>query len=140
MTVVEQTMSLGVLVQRVMADPMGFVEKILQPTLDQMARDGVLTDDTDTPPESLVATALGARLARLLAADGAVDHEPPINRNSAFAAAVGACDCWGQDGACLLCEGTGTPGWVLPDRQLFTEYVRPAVKTISQHQRENGNG
>ncbi|MEU7864230.1 hypothetical protein [Nonomuraea sp. NPDC049141] len=135
---VQQTMSLGVLVQRVMANPMGFVETILQQILDQLARDGVFAD-SDTPPESLVATALGGRLARMVAADGPVEHEMLIGRNSTFAAAVGACDCWGQDGKCPLCEGAGTPGWVLPDQQLFTTYVYPAVKTISKHQKENGD-
>jgi hypothetical protein len=51
-------------------------------------------------------------------------------RNLALAEALGACDCWGQDPRCHICEGEGGPGWILPDRQLFATYVQPAIRAI----------
>lgn len=51
-------------------------------------------------------------------------------RNLALAEALGACDCWGQDPRCHVCEGEGGPGWILPDRQLFARYVQPAIRVI----------
>jgi hypothetical protein len=51
-------------------------------------------------------------------------------RDLALAEALGACDCWGQDPRCHICEGEGGPGWILPDRRLFATYVQPAIRAI----------
>ena len=54
-------------------------------------------------------------------------------RSLALAEALGACDCWGQDPRCHICEGEGGPGWILPDRRLFATYVQPAIRAIRAH-------
>ena len=143
------------LVDRVMVDPFGFLERLLQEALDQLARDGTLEVDGDHPPEQLVATAIGRHLARVITAetttseplpvdhrhdspiDVAVvdDYERLVERNGELAAAVGACDCWGQQADCPICDGEGGPGWVRPDKQLFTAYVYPAVRVVARRSR-----
>jgi hypothetical protein len=45
-----------------------------------------------------------------------------------LAAALGACECWGRDPGCGLCNGDGGPGWIDPEEDLYAEYVRPAVQ------------
>jgi hypothetical protein len=141
-------MNLGMLLDRAMIDPLAFVERILQQALDQLAREGALAGDGDRPPEELIATALGNRLAHLIASENSsrgagwasegqggdelVVYEDLIARNGALAAAVGACDCWGEQVGCRLCAGAGTPGWVLPDAELFATYVYPAMRAVSR--------
>lgn len=53
-----------------------------------------------------------------------------VDHNLLLAAALGACDCWGADPACPVCEGDGAAGWTEPDRDLFTELVAPAVARV----------
>ncbi len=140
--------NLGMLLQWLLVDNSALAERMLQPVMDQLSRDGAIEDDGDTSPDLLIATALGNRLARLVAAGdppGSVGGPAPslrledlgryeelIERNSALAAALGACDCWGQQPDCPFCDGAGAPGWVLPERQLFRSYVYPAVKAIKK--------
>jgi hypothetical protein len=62
-------MNLGMLLDRAMIDPLALVERILQQALDQLAREGALAGDGDRPPEELIATALGNRLAHLIASE-----------------------------------------------------------------------
>jgi len=141
-------MNLGMPFDRVMIDPLGLVERILQQALDQLAQEGALASDGDRPPEELIATALGNRLAGLITsensspasrwpsqgrhADELVVYENLVDRNSLLAAAVGACDCWGEQVECQLCGGQGVPGWVVPDKELFACYVYPAVRAVSK--------
>jgi hypothetical protein len=136
-------MDLPVLIARVMADPVALLGRVVQQMLDQLERDGVLAVDGDLPPDELLASALGNRLARMvrtqdpsavadwpegLPREGALAHyEELVERNSILAAALGACDCWGQDLDCPACGGMGGPGWVLPDERFFASYVHPAV-------------
>ena len=72
---------------------------------------------------------VGAAGARPTTAGDAAGDEV-AERNLALAEALGACDCWGQDPRCHICEGEGGPGWILPDRQLFATYVQPAIRAI----------
>ena len=139
----------GALLQRLMVDPGALVERVVQPVMEQLWRDGAATDDSDTPPELLIATALGNRLARVVASEALpasaglpglsarpdqalADYEELIERNSVLAAALGACDCWGEQLDCAFCDGAGAPGWVLPDRQMFATYVYPAVRAFKK--------
>jgi len=102
-----------------------------------------------------LAKLLGENLARLLdpaefddegGYDGEVgfgphpDFERAIERNNSLAAAVGACVCWGQHVDCTICEGRGRPGWTLPDKRLFAQYVRPAIETIREQKRAANEG
>ncbi len=55
-------------------------------------------------------------------------------RNDTLAAALGACYlCWGEDSACSHCRGRGRPGYTIPDKELFIEWVAPAVRTLKTH-------
>lgn len=55
-------------------------------------------------------------------------------RNDSLAAALGACYlCWGEDSTCSHCRGRGRPGYVTPDKELFIEWVAPAVRTLKTH-------
>ncbi len=48
-----------------------------------------------------------------------------------LATSLGACpDCWGEDQACPICQGRGTPGSFMPARDAFVGYVLPAVRKI----------
>lgn len=52
-------------------------------------------------------------------------------RSDLLALALGACClCWGQDPACRACRGNGHPGKSVPDEDLFSEYVLPAVQLM----------
>jgi hypothetical protein len=135
-------MDLPLLIARVMADPVALLGRVVQQMLDQLERDGVLALDGDLPPDELLASALGNQLARMVNKDpsvvtdwpeggpreGALAHyEELVERNGILAAALGACECWGQYLECPECEGVGGPGWVLPDERFFASYVHPAV-------------
>jgi hypothetical protein len=125
------------LLKLVVADPAGLVDRVVARAAGQLAPDGVVADGGDEPSADVIASALGDRLARMIAGDddraqardsGWLAHyQELLDRNSALAAALGACDCWGQDRGCPVCGGAGTPGWALPDERLFAAYVQPAV-------------
>lgn len=158
-----------------MLDP--FFGRVFQHVFDQMEREGALAGYPAKPPDELVAIALGNWLTRMLygghppaaATDVTADAGPPpersvqdddlVERNSVLAAAVGACDCWGERSNCSFCLGEGSAGWVRPDKQFFTSYVYPAVRamqarppttsgtrrrtaeqTNGSHRKENGHG
>ena len=53
-------------------------------------------------------------------------------RDSELAAALGACACWGEREDCEACGGAGHPGWRLPDQELFSALVVPALLTLTQ--------
>lgn len=46
-----------------------------------------------------------------------------------FAAACGACACFGSP-HCTVCGGEGRPGWQVPDENLFRMYVAPALERL----------
>jgi hypothetical protein len=52
-------------------------------------------------------------------------------RNDVLAWALGACGlCWGEDEQCRACRGRGRPGFAIPDRQKFAQYVLPAARML----------
>ena len=52
-------------------------------------------------------------------------------RNDMLAAALGACYlCWGENAACEVCGGSGSPGSAPPDAVLFRELVVPALRRV----------
>ncbi|WP_146210146.1 hypothetical protein [Vitiosangium sp. GDMCC 1.1324] len=55
-----------------------------------------------------------------------------------FAAACGACACFGAP-HCPNCGGEGRPGWQVPDENLFRMYVAPALERLGIHHQEEGH-
>jgi hypothetical protein len=51
-------------------------------------------------------------------------------RNREFAAACGACPCFGESRRCKNCAGVGRPGWKAPDEGLFLEYIGPVLRNL----------
>jgi hypothetical protein len=141
------TVDLSALLGRIMLDPVSFAERVLQPVQDQLVSKGAFEATTDTSPDELIATALGTWIANRLTGGGSpideaganVDEsespsdEDLVDRDRVLAAALGACPCWGQDVDCAVCRGAGTPGWRTPDRQLYAEYVQPAVTATARN-------
>ena len=139
-------MDLGGLVGRMAPDAIALIERVLEQAQKQLTRDGAAAGG-GTSPDEVVATALGNRLARMIlnedssavedwptvsfAADELSHYEELVDRNSVLAAALGACDCWGQHVSCPFCDGVGGPGWALPDERLFASYVGPALSAVT---------
>jgi hypothetical protein len=98
------------LLGRVLPDPRGFADRVLQQIVDRFESYAPGTETSLGVPvtESMSYTALA-------------------NRNLVLAAAVGACECWGEEPVCPVCSGEGSAGWAEPDAQLFADYVEPAV-------------
>jgi hypothetical protein len=128
-------------------DAVGMVRRVGQRVVGQLMSEGLLSDDAGASPEEVIATALGNWLTRTLRNEqspiptlgetapelalGAVDLTGSAERNSLLAAALGACDCWGDDPSCPFCDGSGTSGWMPPDRQLFADLVEPAITALN---------
>jgi hypothetical protein len=136
--------ALGRLLERVLVNPGAVAERVFQPVVEQLWRDGADASDDDEAPELVIATALGNRLARAVSGGdpaapddwravpgrAVAPYEQLVERNAVLALALGACDCWGQQPDCPICDGAGEPGWVPPDRTMFASYVYPAVRAI----------
>jgi hypothetical protein len=139
-------------------NPLAVVERVFQEVVDQLAGTEGFTASDGRPPEELIAVALGGRLARMIVDDQSLGgrsvtgptarHHPGpvldpavddvtfnelVDRNLALAAALGACDCWGQQPDCPICDGVGGPGWLPPDRHLFAAYVYPAMRAVARN-------
>jgi hypothetical protein len=148
MMVVESFTS-GQTPERASIDPVSLFTHIVQQVLSQLAHQYGLSDSRGGPSEELIAVALGNRLAQAIVSedqsrarhrsaenpwgDEFTDADELIERNSDLAAALGACDCWGFSVDCSVCDGAGAPGWALPDRRLFSTYVHPALRAMTQY-------
>lgn len=99
------------LLERVLPDPTGFAERVFQQMVDRLATE---LPGGDGPGPG--------------ATNGSIAHDALADRNVLLAAAVGACDCWGQNPNCAICSGEGSAGWVEPDARLYAEFVEPAVQ------------
>jgi hypothetical protein len=98
------------LLERMLPDPKGFAERVFDQLVERLSSDlpqGVAP--VGAPTYDSTAT------------------EVLSDRNTLFAAAVGACECWGEDPRCPRCSGHGSPGWMPPDSRLYAEYITPAV-------------
>jgi len=140
-------MDLGAVVGRILLDPGGLAQRVLESFQDQLQRDGLLPAGGDESPEELLAAALGTWLASKLTSPRAARERPAsafddidplfeqrlVDQNQVLASALGACPCWGKRVECGTCSGAGGPGWKVPNPQLFFEYVQPAA-------RRNSNG
>lgn len=137
------------LVQQVLADPGPRLDRLIRALVQRATPNGAGPSDETNAPRTLIAESIGRWIEE--AADGAsalppeegeVEHVENGHtewRVTTLAAALGACDCWGEELHCPFCEGYGVPGWVTPDRRLFAEFVYPAVRAFSIHRaRTNG--
>jgi hypothetical protein len=136
-------MAVEELLGSLMLDPLAFVERVFQHVQDQLMPDDSSIDDGYKPADEWLAAVLGTQLARLIGKeDLSVEEERPAAalrnenyarweelaaRDAVLAAALGACECWGQSADCPACGGVGTPGWLAPDEELYASYVHPAV-------------
>lgn len=130
-------------------DALSVADRVLGQVLDQLGRQAQTNGLGRLPPEELVARALVNWMTPLLAtpepiaaAAGALRpvalrtiDEPATaghaaDRNAEMAAALGACECWGEVDTCAVCAGDGAPGWLAPDRQLFVYYAQPAMRRL----------
>lgn len=113
------------------ADPMSLVGLVVDRMVSELTPAEASSAEGRAQPEEILAAALGNRLARAIAGDDWTPHfEALVARNSDLAGALGACDCWGEDPACPVCQGAGQAGWAQPDPQLYETYVRPAAKIV----------
>jgi hypothetical protein len=101
------------LLLKVLPDPMGFAERILGELAERLA------------------TAPPGNGPNVVPSYESTAHEALVDRSVLLAAALGACDCWGEDAGCPGCGGQGSAGWVPPDPELYAEYVAPAVRRTS---------
>jgi hypothetical protein len=63
-------------------------------------------------------------------------------RNAFLAAALGACECWGEDGGCRQCGGEGRAGCYEPDPAAFAAIVAPLFeerRELVQEYLDGGN-
>lgn len=103
------------LLTRLMSDPRGFLDRVLEQVAGRLAVDGGMPGPRAAGPTVVRGYDLQA-------------HQVLIDRNVLLAAALGACECWGERADCTLCAGEGTSGWLPPDDALWDEYVTPALR------------
>lgn len=109
---------LETLLYRVLPDPRGFADRVLKQLLERVGGTNSMTESQALIPG---------------------EYEDFVGslqtRNLVLAAALGACDCWGENPDCVDCSGQGTPGWEDPDPLLFREFVSPAIKRARSRSR-----
>jgi hypothetical protein len=115
------------LLERVLPDPAGFAQRL---ALQVMTRWG----EGAQPQASAFYTAAGTEDVTVgdivITPDPLDADEPPVDTNILLAAALGACECWGLEANCGLCQGQGSAGWTQPDAELFEEFVKPAIARL----------
>ena len=97
---------LEAVLEQVLPDPRAYAERVVQQLLDRLAA---------TAPDG---SAAGGPYP--------IVNQALLDRNAMLAAAVGACECWGEDPRCAVCAGNGAAGWSPPDPALYAAYIRPA--------------
>lgn len=117
------------LFERVRPDPAGFAQRLLMQVMASWG-DIRMPDPTTfyadvEQDDGLVDRTVVTQVQPSPMYDGLADT------NILVSAALGACECWGLVADCEVCGGAGTPGWTLPDPDLFAELVGPAVARMS---------
>jgi hypothetical protein len=113
MTTTSDLAAVEALLLRVLPNPMGFAENVLGELAQRLGTDPAVGAPTVVP--SFEADA----------------HKALVDRNMLLAAALGACECWGEEDGCPVCTGLGRAGWMPPDPELYSQYVTPAVRRSS---------
>jgi hypothetical protein len=115
------------LLERVLPDPSGFAGRVLQQAMGQW---GPVAAPTATAFYT-AATAEDSTATETFTVPGPpAAGESPTDINTLLAAALGACECWGLQADCGLCQGRGSAGWIQPEADLFDEFVRPAIARL----------
>ncbi len=117
------------LLQRVLPDPAGFGERLMEQILSRYGiptPDGSVGDEPDGTGDDLRAPPV------VLAPSYAPQSLDSLaDSNVLLASALGACDCWGLQDDCVVCRGKGAPGWIQPNVELFQVFVGPAVARLA---------
>ncbi len=125
------------LLDKVLPDPAGFAQRLVLQVLGRWggqsaaAAAAPFTTPFRTPSSFTTATAEDVTETVATAA-GWPSYEAPVDMNILLSAALGACECWGLRPGCELCGGRGCAGWTQPDRELYDEFVRPAIDAMSR--------
>jgi hypothetical protein len=120
-TELEQILSL---LQRVLPDPSGFAERLVEQALGWVA-------EQSRTGEAVTGAPHRDRDDRTIVVEPEPSRQAPPEFNELLAAALGACECWGDDTSCRRCSGHGGSGWLEPDADLFQMFVGPAVERLS---------
>jgi hypothetical protein len=113
------TTDLGVveaLLERLLPDPRGFADRVLHEIVERLTSELPGRDEAAADQPAAVP------------AHDSVAVDLLSDRNVLLAAAVGACECWGEDPDCPICSGRGSAGWTVPDVRLYQDYVEPAIQ------------
>jgi hypothetical protein len=103
---------LEALLERVLPDPRGFAQRVFEQIMQRLT--------TQVPD-----------IAPIVDSCDAAAYRGMVERNSILATAVGACDCWGFEPGCPVCEGAGAAGWMRPDTDLYSAIIEPAVRRMT---------
>jgi hypothetical protein len=120
------------LLERVLPDPGGFAARLLQQAITQY---GPVAEPV---PTAFYAAEDVTLREDVIVADQWAADQPPVDINIVLAAALGACECWGMEADCDLCQGQGSAGWTQPGPELFEEFVRPATERLPATPPRNG--
>jgi hypothetical protein len=114
------------LVGRILPDPNGFVQRLLDQAVTRWG--GAV--EPGAPGEEPIEVS-----ARPQPPGGGDEPDGQwaqlVEMSNLLAAALGACDCWGLEPRCPVCEGAGSSGWIDPDLELFQEFVGPAAARLT---------
>jgi hypothetical protein len=124
------------LLVRILPDPSGFAGRLLNQAMGQWGQATGPTATafyTATTAEDYTATTAENFTVSetVIAPERPTANEGPVDINILLAAALGACECWGMQADCCLCQGQGSAGWTQPESDLFDEFVRPAIARLA---------
>lgn len=116
------------LIERVLPDPKAFAGRLLQQAITQY---GQFAEPAATALYVAAAEKGFVPDEPVVVTDQRAVDETSVDINLLLAAALGACECWGSQADCGLCQGQGSAGWIRPEPELFEEFVRPAIDRLA---------
>jgi hypothetical protein len=132
---------LQALLERILPDPSGFAQRLLVQLMAQFGQSGETgagAFNSSARAFYTAATSDDVTTSNIvLTPEQPTVDEPIAGTNLLLAAALGACECWGLQTDCDLCQGRGSVGWTSPVPELFDEFVGPAIAKLSDVSAEN---
>jgi hypothetical protein len=123
------------LLEHVLPDPGGYAQRLLLQVMTRWGQAAGSGTATSYPGANAFYTTTALNDVTVdepvVTPEQPTDSEAPIDIRMLLAAALGACDCWGLQPDCQICQGHGFTGWTQPDLELFAEFVRPVVEKLS---------